>query len=454
MRATYLNFFLPVLSFAVLAFSHAANAADRQTGLRFVVQSKIEATKSLVDKSGKETTANYQTVTIFPEKVSIKDKRTETIYDLRHKKVIILNLGAKTFFVTSLYAVPGFNMAEKANRAALTQSLLANSAAPKDVPDAFDLDMQFGGKYRPQDVEGLLSGGDPTKKSYQFRGEDIAAYELTATEIPGSLRKAYGNYLAYAMTAHPVIRNDLQATGKAFGSLRLTNRDIAPALTDKYYTTSLMKVISEEPPNVPAGYKPGLAGKDALVQILTAKPVTTAPAELAAIKQLYTDKQYTDAAIAFLGYTAAYGSSGIEELKPVLAGLTKEAPPESRVKEILGLCSAQPSPQSAGQVVQFLKQLQATKPQQAHNLAGCLGLYQQTAGQLNDAQMTRMAALLRNPGLVGVMKDLGDGFYGQYDTFAAWALWDRARALNPAHPATRDITVLEQHIIKDMPDFF
>ena len=433
-----------------------ASAQMRETGLSFSVQSKVIDTVSPTQAGAptKNTSVGYKTVTLFPELISIKDKQTETIYDFKNQQLISLSPATRTYFITSLYAVPAFKAMEKANRAMIGGALGKAGITQMGNVEPFDLDMMFGGPFKSEDAKGVSSTKDATGGKYKFRGEDIAGYTVTRTPIPDALKKSYARYIAYEFTLHPLIQKELSERA-LFATLRFTNHGMIPAVSEKTFGTSLARETTEPPPSIPTGYKLAQPGKEAAISVLlAAPPKVTAQDSLALIKKLHADKKYTDVAVAFMGHTYAYGTDGVEQLKPVLGNLMKEAPPTSGVREIFGICSAQPSAQGAAQKVTFLKQVQAGNPVLGYMIGGCLALYQDAAGKPADAQATRLAALARNPAMVAVMKDLGDGYYRQYDPFMAWAFWNKARAINPGHPILSGLGSLEEKLARDYPDYF
>lgn len=433
-------------------------AADLQPALRLSVQSKVVETAPPPREGvpgNKNTNVGYQIVTIFPDLVSVKDKQSEVIYNFKNRELIYLDLTARTYFITALYAIPTFNTMEKTNQAMMIEGMKATGKPLDHLVEPFDLDMQFGGKYKPADAKGLELSPQKDRGSYKYRGEDVAAFTFSDTEIPFALNKSYSRYLTYQFTLHPRMLEYLKSQTKVIKSLRFTNHGMKPALAEKNYTIADIKQVSEALPVVPSDYTLALPGKEQVLKILLAPPpAKKATDQIASIQKLYGEKKYTEAAIAVIGYYSMYGNDTADKLQPTLAALQKDAPAEARVKEIFMLCAGQPAVQGQDKIIPFLTQMMAYSPEYGYQLSGCLAAYQQMVGQVPQAQATRMAALEKNLALTSVLKDLGDGFYRQYDTFTAWALWNKARALNPAHISVRSIGSLEQAIAKDMPEYF
>jgi hypothetical protein len=72
----------------------------------------------------------------------------------------------------------------------------------------------------------------------------------------------------------------------------------------------------------------------------------------------------------------------------------------------------------------------------------------------DDARRLLLAALKVNPYNPSVWMDLGSAYQRAYATEPAFACWDFARELAPAHAVARAVDSLERRLEADLPEFF
>lgn len=457
-----------LLGSAVLALSSAEVQARELTGtgkairLTIDVQKVEEFNKSVSIRDGKQVeeparkaeSKDSISVLLFPDLVAVNAGGMQTIYDFKSRQLTTLNLDAKTYFISALYAVPMFHIMEKSNQTMMLKAFSKSGIKPPGMPGGFDMDMNFGGDYDRDLAKSLKSATENGKTVFTYNGEMVAEYQLSSVSVPELFKPAYRRFLAYNTTVHPVIFSDLKAQPVFLQEMTFVNKRMAPEKVLQKLSISRIEDADDPRPSIPGNFKPDpkVGAYPVVTAALGTLPAFTKNVEK--INALYGNKQYLDAAISFIGHSLVYGVAGIEHLSPAIQGAVNEADPESGVRQMLKICSTQPEKSGAEKSIQEIMRIQSKSPDYGYMLNGCLALYYQTAGRLAEAQKVRMAALEKNPYLVAVMKDLGDGYYISFNTFHAWAYWNLARQMNPSFDVAQKVTQMEAKVSSDRPDFF
>jgi tetratricopeptide (TPR) repeat protein len=72
----------------------------------------------------------------------------------------------------------------------------------------------------------------------------------------------------------------------------------------------------------------------------------------------------------------------------------------------------------------------------------------------DQARQLFLSALAANPYLTGAWFDLGRVYYSSVKPEEAWACWDAARALDPAHPFAQNVEKMERQLAADHSELF
>jgi len=75
-------------------------------------------------------------------------------------------------------------------------------------------------------------------------------------------------------------------------------------------------------------------------------------------------------------------------------------------------------------------------------------------GRAQEAEKLMIAAIIKNPLVVGPYADLGQMLATQYRTAEAWEAYSIARKLQAQHPMLESVKAIESKMERDFPDFF
>lgn len=425
------------------------------TQLTFDVVSHTEAAKGAKQTKGQSlpSDASYLlTVTLSGDTLLIEQPETETRYDFKADRIVALDKRKKTYTDQSLYTVLGFNVAEFGNRMMLGKMLAAAKIS--------------GNPMAPALTEHLMSLSDPANATvidhttrgedtiYSWNGQTLMTVSRKTRELPTAALNQYLRFLRYSTGGHPQILAAIERGGGVPERLTVVRSNMAVETR-----TLTLRSIDERPDNPVSlqGYTREVPEGEPFA---TLKRLSTSPAADLEARAVVL-RQERDAAVAgghifdaMLANFAVGLSTGDESEVGAWVGahrdqITADGDAQSLMR------SLEPRDADAAKAAAdtFEKLRQSAGPH-AYVVNIFEGNIRYGLHQSARAVDLFLAALAADPTVTGAWVDLGGMYYWTFRADAAWACWDAARALRPAHYMLKTVDDRERKLRTDHPEFF
>ena len=381
--------------------------------------------------------------------VDAQDKRQ--IYDFGRRRLYQLDLKNKTFEDSSLYSQLGFRAMELQNRLYVNSVLgAAKVATPAQAPALAEHLLSLTAPEQNTVIETAHANGTT---AYRWKDKELLSVSDQTQPLAAGYQPDYWRYLRYAIGGHPKIYADLENRsgvpevvqalqpdgGEKLITLRLTGVTNPPDAP--YSLDGFTRAAPKREPYVTL-QKIGRDGTDSLATRAAAAKRDRDTAA-AAGKML-------DAALAHFTYALSTGDQGRDWLMQMRAKVQADAD--------ASVLAASLSVKNAADAEKALKALGALRAKSQSQYAYLLDVFaanhQSALRHATEARQLFLTALAANPYLTGAWFDLGKLYYSTYETDAAWACWDAARALSPDHPFAKNIETVERQMLADHPEFF
>lgn len=468
-------FFLTFLLTAAV-FAPAAQAES------LVMNIKRTVTFTPADESTPPVVVD-ETVTFYPEFISVRAGNTERIYNFAAKTLVVFDHTDKTYMIHPLHAVPIFYERERTRRLAMKIKLNeATRAAGGDAVDKvtledLDLDMAFSTKANTRTeymIEKHLEAGRTffTQKKDTY---ELASYRAHTGTLSQGLKKTYTRYLAHEVAVHPVIEENMAKVGQVFSRLEYNNRDTLRKTNAKtVMALSSATIKPDDMPTMPQGYKIKRSNDpqmNTLMERSLNMPAPDMPALIAHINGLMnealTDKSKNAEAFIYtseipLMLTGAEAQSYHDSIlnagfliaenfeKPLFFAVTRfPSNTEDLAKFITVLDSYKGKVADKDYLIDYFKAQHTRKV-----LGVKLDPSAEEQAQLKEAHDNIIAALEKNPRLINAYFDLGGSEFQDNKIMDAFILWDHAARLSPTHETLYGIRKLQEEAEKKFPEFF
>ena len=204
-----------------------------------------------------------ENITLYPNAYSNRNGLDEKIYNFDKKTFTVVNHAEKTYTVYPLHAISITRARERINRintkVAMYQQHAESMQISLDVlSEDVDIDMMLGGQKGQKTARKILAEKTAEKNTYKNIGtkNTLAVTEPSAEKIPDALRKSYAHFVVYDLTVHPMIKEDLAASGNAFKSIYFINRDMFKNISASYtWTLKEARQGQGDSPVIPAEYR-------------------------------------------------------------------------------------------------------------------------------------------------------------------------------------------------------
>lgn len=404
-----------------------------------------------------------------PNSLSILGKDYCRIMDFKSKKLWDLNTTKKTYYSQSLYADLAFRKAELNNRIFLHAMLgsALKGKLPADVFDPFFSEEMFSMQLADKNSGYRLSKtktGPVT--SYKYKEAVVTSFTPNTAPLSGEKLRQFSRFLIYGTYLHPLIRVDIEKTGKCIQKLSCF-LDNQPVLKERS-TLSLKKVTpGEYSAAVPEGFvldsdpRNPLSSVYARIKELGGKP----PADLKQLtldyyKKAVENKNYLDALLCLTEYGLQTGENLGEEMKEIRDQLKDD--PDCQ-KLVAGLATPA-NEQQAMLYLGSLDMIDRSKSAKSYLIdvfrANIIinmsdhGMKDVKTSQESDPRKAFIKVLEQNPFIAGVYHDLGKYLESCYMQSYAWECYDLARKFYPKHPFMEEISEKEQDLAHSFPQFF
>jgi tetratricopeptide (TPR) repeat protein len=451
---------LPVLSASLLMASicmssHSALAAIR---MHVTVDTRIIPFKGSVNVPP-DSLENLD-VTLSDDYLALVSDKSTRIFDLRKRRLLLLDNKTRTYADYSLYSVVGFRNMEFQNRQMMTVPV---NKIISDKPKQANSSPQGLTTIDNEHNLSVTSPGSSTVIGETVKGKDrvfsngnrqLANWSRNGFAVDSTDAERFSRFIRYRLAGHPEILKKLAAEKFIPKKLLFTFVDINK--TNCTMVINDLRHLDPEPYDISA-YTKSKAGhsSDNIDEALDLAESLT-PDTIEAIKtseRSAVEKHFRDGMIfnAFLG---------LNEM--ILMG--DPAPVYSN--ERLTLVRSDKS------VVKFISAMQAESEAELRNAittfvdlrskastnSFLLKLYEATCRRrlldFDKASKLFLEVLKANPALASAYKDLGDLLYIRYDTPRAWRCWDIGRRLAPQFKYFGPLSEYEKSLVEKFPEYF
>jgi len=425
------------------------------TVLTFDVVSHTEPAKGAKEVKGSSLPADANhtlAVTLAGDTLQIDDPDTETRYDFKKARIDALDKSKKTYDEVSLYTVVGFDAAEFANRMMLGRALAAGKI--KDNPMA------------PALTENLMSMSDPANATvigrnvkgdeinYSWNGQPLMTVSQKTRELSPAVFTQYLRFLRYSTGGHPQILSAIERGNGVPERLTVVRSNVGVETR-----TLTLRGIDERPdsPFSLDGYTrhPPDGEPFTTLRRLSASSAADFEAHAGVLRHerdaAVADGRIFDAMLA--NFAAGLSTGDQSEATAWVAAhrdqINANADAQSLVRNLnpkdantakVAADTLEKMKRSAGPHSYVLNIFEGNIRFGLHQGARAIDLF--------------LAALAAEPTITGAWVDLGNMYYSAFRADAAWACWDAARSLRPAHYMLKQVDDLERKLRTDHPEFF
>jgi hypothetical protein len=425
------------------------------TVLSFDVASHTAAAKGAKQVKGLSTPAdtNYVlTVTLSGDALQIDEPDAQTRYDFKNARIDRLDKLKHSYDEVSLYTVIGFNVVEFANRMALGKALAAGKM--KDNPMA------------PALTENLMSMSDPTNATvvdrsakgdetiYSWKMLPLMTVSQKTREVPEAVLTQYLRFLRYDVGGHPEILGAIERDHGIPERLTIVRSNMG------IETRSLtLHSIDERPDSTFSldGFTRETPAREPFTTLRRLSASSTADLEAHAAVL----RQERDAAVAagrtldaMLANFAAMLSTGDKSEATAWVAAHRDQINTSADGQRLMRSLNPQDESSAKQAADTFEDMKRSAGPHSYVLNIFEANTRHSLHQGDKAIDLFLTALAADPTITGGWVDLGKLYYNNFSAEAAWACWDAARILRPAHFLLKQVDDLERKLRTDHPEFF
>ena len=422
--------------------------------LTFDVTSHTEAAKGAKQTVGTSPAEEHYTMTVTLAADTLQVDRPDqlTVYDFARRRMLRVDKPKHSYVEGSLYSRIGFDVAEFGNRMMLAKVLATLKQANNPMAPAL--------------TEHLMALSDPvnatvidtrtvgTDTVYSWAKQPLMTVSQKTRDVPAATLGQYLRFLRYEVGGHPKILSAIERGGGVPERLTIVRSNMSVETR-----TLTLQGIDEraDAPFSPEGYTRAMPEREPFttLKLLSSTPAADLNTRTTALRgerdAALAAGHVFDATLAnfIIGLSTGEQDEGAAWLRSHIDQINAE--------QNMGRLMQSLEPHDEASARQAAETLAALK--QVDNPHGyVLNIFEANvrASLKDEAQAEKLyfSALSVNPTITGAWIDLGNQYYRRFDAEAAWACWDAARALNPAHPFLKSIDTMEQKLRVDHPEFF
>lgn len=371
------------------------------------------------------------------------------IRDFRDKKIYRSSKGKDGFASCSLFSDIGFRVYEFQNRMMLS-SILEKSGIEENPMDRVLTEHLFSLTSDKQ--TNLKREKKKNRVTFTHNNKALLRYSHESTSVTEAVRDGFLLFLRYRYGIHPQILDELGKSDGISKEIVIYRHNIG---TEKIRLNLLSVDSSTNQPRKKT--EPVVIPEDDLVYKLATKVAGSSKEDYskacASLKKKAVENAEAgnnlDAITLFVGYTLATGKQMPPEFLEFKDEITKDADVQ--------LLFASLSPQSKEAAVRAAIDLKTLSEKSKDGISSILIFQANILDSLEkqtEAIDSFLAALSKEPMIVGAWKDLGDIYYNNYDAEKAWLCWDTGRSLLRGHKLFQKVNQLEETLLADHPEFF
>jgi len=444
---------VPILLFALLSGPLAAEEITLSLDVRKARETGGEegATPS------EEIRESRESLTLAPKKFAVQRDQETMIYDFVSERIFILTPAKRTVLDTSLYWVPTYKLAERANRRVLN-GFYEELGLDNEGDSDFELEALFSSD--PNTPVGaqiqIAKHGETTQ--FVYNKEEVASYGLANQQVPADLAGSFRKYFLYCLSVHPKILETLLDTKHFFDTLTYVGGDGMPVQQTTTIKADKIANSTAAALSVPHSFKTIYSSNNRLNAVIEAAHSGTAPTIQQYERQLENAGKRGDALGVFLIYMEAVnqiGTNAATTLGPLVPKATGNATDRSYIQDLATAISKPPaSEEEARSSIGIIEAARKKAGPRGAILDVFTANYYGMLGDLRKAEGLILTALEKNPFLTGAYKDLGDKYYQQYDMVNAWAAWDQMLRIGSDHELAKPIEDLKVSLREEHPAYF
>jgi hypothetical protein len=382
-------------------------------------------------------------------------ERALAAYDFDKHRVWMRSTNGKSFTDISLFAPLGFRVAELQNR--MMMGTILSEAGAKDMefqsPEIIEHLFSLPAKKTPGKPERAETDDTVT---YRIGSNLLAEWTKQGTRIDNENAHVWTRFLRYQVQGHPKILAALAAEASVPQILTIVQYDIAMVITTRLETVACEVIPDPETLGIETEAVIEGDGSKRLYAILRKVMSTSSNVfEKAAAEVLASAEKDLEAGAwfeAFLGFMEYSLQTGGEQWTARVkdrAGWKED--PDIR---LLGEHMEPRDEQEAEAGIAVYKKLRGRTKKHDHVLMIFEANNRARLGKSKEAVDHFLGALDKNPYITGVYKDLGDVYFGGYQTVDAWRCYDTGRRICPGHRIFESLNKYEQRLMADYPEYF
>jgi len=436
-----------------LLFAAASAVANSELTLH-VTETHPEARSSQevmkADPNPKMTTTEKNVRVLFGgDYLQIDDGDKQVIRDFAKRRRYDVDAAKKTVYESALLAELLGRSIELDNRIYLNDAMIkAGAKLPFSLAASESelsmRDSKSRTKIDRREEKGVIRFTASRERLAEVSSEVVAADEAT--------RKQFIRLLRYGAGIHPLILDALQ---NMTGIPRTV--DFVHAATDEHIRWAVTELKNvPDAPYVVAAAKREITDDDRAGAAATRALATTPQAFDSAMRKLIDDGvaladrgETFDAFLTFQEVLLAAGQGVPKEL----ADRNEQFKANPNVSALTSALHSQ-SEQETRDAAATLQKLATASKSKGYVVQIFLGNKQWSLDDSEPAVRNLLAVINEQPLLAGVWHDLGDMAMRGFDTTKAFDCWEIARHLAPNHFLLKNVTELEEELVKSHPEYF
>lgn len=335
------------------------------------------------------------------------------------------------------------------------RTMSKNSAAGAPAFSDLNNEALLAVEYSPPATETFAVVRRAGQIEWMIGDRAVARFKPTTQPIPVTLRHSYARFLAYFGGLHPRVRRDLLQDGHWPQQLWFSGDD-GTRRQEVRITLRRASPVNGPPPDLPTACAPDVDKPPSLVvqwrrdRARGVRPSLRLPVSYQEeARRFQRDNRPLEAALTAIEMQLAVGRT--DSVRQLIDETMAASSSDSTVTVLRNVLDAlERDPEAANKLLESLpattKKSYVIGVLRAANLVR-MKQYKSVTGLFADA-------LLVNPGLIAVYRDLGDDFYGQFRMAWAWEAWDLARQIAPDTPLLTSVDDLERSLRRRFPDYF
>ena len=458
-------------------FSQLTARAEEWQITYAVTQEQITGDPKGVAAPKKEEHSYTLTVALGQLYFAVDHGHARTIYDFTRRRILQLNLAKNEYEDWSLYSNIAARVREMENRYTMGAASKEAGVDTHSYYERFATETSLGialPGIGQDELKPVITRKDLPDGGWDFwhDGQSVAQFIPAKTVLPALFSIRFGSFLAYECNLHPEIRRQLIATN-GIPQLLVAHWAILNQQNTATYRLQSVKQPATDSAVIPSRFKPashqeGGANEPILhvIGLIHDRPGpeqrTLRETTERFAREAISDKRPLDAYLAFLEYRLESGERHSKDFLQYQQQFAQDKRCQQYVISLdqstqddcrKGLASCDSIDRRGLQKAYMIDLQRADLLQRLGQGHGGMTTVDEQK-QIMAAESLFLKVVTANPYLAGAYHDLGGLYDRTYRQALAWVCFDTGRQLSPDHFLFKDITVFEQRLEHDFPDYF